>query len=129
MNENGFDLSSITPDALSGAISQLTRNPQLLSSIASMIGAPPPPTAQPSVETAADDSEEKAEKAEKSEAPKDMLATLAPLLSGGIKRTPGEERRDALLCALKPYMSGRRAEMIEYILKYGKFGDILKKLK
>ena len=129
MNENGFDLSSITPDALSGAISQLTRNPQLLSSIASMIGAPPPPNAQPSVETAADDSEEKAEKAEKSEAPKDMLATLAPLLSGGIKRTPGEERRDALLCALKPYMSGRRAEMIEYILKYGKFGDILKKLK
>ena len=129
MNENGFDLSSITPDALSGAISQLTRNPQLLSSIASMIGAPPPPNAQPSVETAADDSEEKAEKAEKSEAPKDMLATLAPLLSGGIKRTPGEERRDALLCALKPYMSGRGAEMIEYILKYGKFGDILKKLK
>ena len=126
MNENGFDLSSITPDALSGAISQLTRNPQLLSSIASMIGVPPPPNVQPSVETAADDSEEKAEK---SEAPKDMLATLAPLLSGGIKRTPGEERRDALLCALKPYMSGRRAEMIEYILKYGKFGDILKKLK
>lgn len=126
MNENGFDLSSITPDALSGAISQLTRNPQLLSSIASMMGAPPPPNAQPSVETAADDSEEKAEK---SEAPKDMLATLAPLLSGGIKRAPGEERRDALLCALKPYMSGRRAEMIEYILKYGKIGDILKKLK
>jgi hypothetical protein len=122
MNESGFDLSSITPDALSGAISQLTRNPQLLSSIASMIGAPAPPNADTAAEASVST-------AEKSEAPKDMLATLAPLLSGGIKRSPEEERRDALLCALKPYMSGRRAEMIEYILKYGKFGDILKKLK
>ncbi len=122
MNENGFDLSLITPDALSGAISQLTQNPQLLSSIAAMIGAPPPPNAETAVETATGD-------AEKADAPKDMLATLAPLLSGGIKRTPGEERRDALLCALKPYMSGRRSEMIDYILKYGKFGDMLKKLK
>ena len=66
MNGNGFDPSSITPDALSGAISQLTQNPQLLSSIAAMIGAPPPPNAQPSVETVVEDS------AEKPQVPKDI---------------------------------------------------------
>ena len=118
MNENGFDPSRITPDALSGAIAQLTQNPSLLSSIASMIGVPPPQS------TASQDSADKSGAQQK-----DIISTIAPLLSEGIKRSPDEKRRDAFLSALKPYVSGRRAEMIEYILKYGKFGDIIKKLK
>ncbi len=109
MSDTGFDLSSIPPEALSSAIAKLTENPEILSTVASAIGV-----------GASDGGEQ----------PPSIMATLAPMLSGfGGKKSPEEERRDALLCALKPYMSPRRREMIEYMLKFGKFGDVLKKLK
>ncbi len=103
MSETGFDLNSIPPEAISSAISKLTENPDLLTSVASAFGA---------------------------EAPSgNALSALLPMLGGSVKKTPEEERRDALLCALKPYLSTRRCEAIDYMLKFGKFGDIFKKLK
>lgn len=36
----------------------------------------------------------------------------------------GEDKKIALMCALKPYMSGRRREMIDYLIRINKLGDI-----
>lgn len=38
------------------------------------------------------------------------------------------DRRSALLCAMKPYLSPERQNAIDYIIKLGKLGDILKTL-
>ena len=122
MNENGLDPSALTPDAIAGVISQLTQNPQLLSTIASLIGASPTATKSESSEATAEPSPVTAQT-------QDVLSLLSPILSGAQKRSSECQHREALLCALKPYVSGRRAEMIDHILKYGKFGDMLKKLK
>ncbi len=85
----------------------------------------------------------------------EVMATLAPILSGGngggaaqhserseqkndasnddpsvpvasIKTdVPCRAHRTALLCALKPYMSPRRREAIDYIIKIDRIGDLL----
>ena len=38
------------------------------------------------------------------------------------------DRRAALLCAMKPYLSRERCQAIDYILKLSRLGDILKTL-
>lgn len=40
----------------------------------------------------------------------------------------GSESRAALLCAMKPYLSEDRRNAIDYIVKLGRLGDILKTL-
>ena len=40
----------------------------------------------------------------------------------------GRAHRTALLCALKPYMSPRRREAIDYIIKIDRIGDLLHSL-
>ena len=122
MDENSLEPSALTSDAIAGAISLLTQNPQLLSTITSLIGAPQPENQSEGVKTSAEPSPDTAPS-------HDVLSLLSPILSSVQKRSPESQRREALLCALKPYVSSRRAEMIDHVLKYGKFGDILKKLK
>ena len=45
-----------------------------------------------------------------------------------IKHSPGADSRTALLCAMKPYLSHDRQNAIDYIVKIGRLGDILKTL-
>ena len=40
----------------------------------------------------------------------------------------GHDSRTALLCAMKPYLSAERRQAIDYIVKLGRLGDILKTL-
>ncbi len=40
----------------------------------------------------------------------------------------GSDSRTALLCAMKPYLSADRQNAIDYIIKLGRLGDILKTL-
>lgn len=45
-----------------------------------------------------------------------------------IRHSPGADSRTALLCAMKPYLSHDRQNAIDYIVKIGRLGDILKTL-
>ena len=131
MSTGGFDLSSIPPDALSGAISQLTQHPEILSAVASAMGMPPP---SQSAEPAA------AEASPTAAAPSlpsiggagDIMSSLGPILSamgGNVKKDPRCQHRESLLCALKPYLSDERCRLLDQILKISQFGDILKMIK
>lgn len=40
----------------------------------------------------------------------------------------GQDRRAALLCAMKPYLSHDRQDAIDYIIKLSRLGDVLKSL-
>lgn len=48
---------------------------------------------------------------------------------GGAKPPPGCDRRVALLSALKPYMSPRRCEAIDYLIRINRMGDILRRVR
>lgn len=62
----------------------------------------------------------------------DVMAAMGPLLSGGGGGKGGGgkksecDKRTALLLALKPYMSPRRREAIDYIIRLNKLGDVIK---
>ena len=62
----------------------------------------------------------------------DVLGLLAPILKKGGKdrdgRRKGLGKSTALLCALKPYLSGSRHETIDKLIELQKIGEILEKL-
>lgn len=51
-------------------------------------------------------------------------------LEAGIpnKKSSADDRRAALLCAMKPYLSHDRQQAIDYILKLSRLGNVLKSL-
>lgn len=114
MSESGFDLSAIPADALSDAISKISEHPEIISTVASALNLG---------EGAA------TEKPPQAEGLGSIMTMLGPLLSGGAKKSPRDNQRDALLCALKPYLSEERRHLIDNILKFGQLGNILKLIK
>ena len=70
---------------------------------------------------------------------RDTLGTSQPAISTSKVSEPthadhldksgrGSDSRTALLCAMKPYLSQDRRNAIDYIVKLGRLGDILKTL-
>lgn len=66
----------------------------------------------------------------------EVISVLRPMFGdGGQKAPPKNEsphasnRRMTLLCALKPYLSPRRCEAIDYITRISKLGDMMKNMK
>ena len=67
------------------------------------------------------------------------VETAAPLLrglagrGGGAENAPAADtelaRREALVCALKPYLSPARREAAEYLLRLWRLGEALKGLR
>ena len=120
---NGFDLGSIPPDALSGAIAQLSAHPEIISAVASALGGskesemnnPAPTSATPS--------------APNFSALMDSITPVMAALGGKHKKDPRDEHRYALLCALKPYLNEDRRRVLDNILRIGQLGDIFKMMK
>lgn len=124
MNGGGFDLGSISPEALSGAISQISAHPELISAVASALGnSAPEENEKDSSPTSAPPSEPNLSA---------IISSLSPVmaaLGGKHKKDPRDEHRYALLCALKPYLNDERQRVLDHILKIGQLGDILKMIK
>ena len=104
-------------------LSSLLSNPELLVKLPSIISA-----AKPIIDMFSQSQKSL------SAAPSDSVATGA-LISGSDNksaptRTLGREAecRNALLCAMKPYLSSDRQNTIDYIVKLSRLGDILKTL-
>ncbi len=55
-------------------------------------------------------------------------ASQAAPVSLTASQNKGADSRTALLCAMKPYLSRDRQNAIDYIIKLGRLGDILKTL-
>ncbi len=121
------------PD-LSGIMSMISENPALMEMASNiMSGLPKSPPAPES---------EAAPSAEGSGAPSsvespfgpppsfdpELLAKLMPMLGGGelAKRSPSDERRCALLRAIRPYLSPERRDAIDYMLKFSKLTDLMR---
>lgn len=59
----------------------------------------------------------------------DLISVMKPLLGGSAPTSGGMDKKLALLCALKPYLSPKRQETVDYITKMSKLGDTLKHIK
>ena len=136
MGAEGFDLSalsSISPEAISSAIGQISQHPEILSVIGSVLGGQTgggEPSQDKSDATAfAPVSASPSELHQKSS---DVLGAFAPILSaigGNVKKSPKDAHRDALLCALKPYLNEGRQSFIDNVMKLSQFGDLFKLIK
>ena len=113
------------PD-LSGAIEKLLAHPELLASVASVLGKPPPASAL---------SEEQEPSAEESTPPSpapEAISAMAPLLAGlskgGVSFSPRkDDPRVCLLRALKPYVSAGRCEAIDTMIRITPLVDLLQR--
>lgn len=66
----------------------------------------------------------------------DSVSAVAPLLRGVLGGGKGEgegkgkcSRREALLLALKPYLSPERCDMVEYLIRMSRISDLLRSLQ
>ena len=135
IEKSGEVTDGLSSAAIAGALSKLREHPEIISAVAGALSGGNQSAKSESDEASAvtDGGSVAPFSIEKiSEA----MTTLAPLLSGmGSSRTEKEikgsreDHRHALLCALRPYLSRDRREMIDYILKFGKIGDLIKKMK
>ena len=108
-------------------LSSLLSNPELISKLPAILsgvkpildilkstGAAPQGIPSPAVPTSAAITPN-------TETKKDTPASL-------VHRSHASDSRTALLCAMKPYLSRDRQNAIDYIVKIGRLGDILKTL-
>ena len=114
-------------DAISGAVRSLLERPELISSVASALGVELG-GAKRTVEGTAVEPDTAEPKKDGSDSTEATVAALAPVLSR-LSAGGGEFRHEALLCALKPYVSPSRAEAIDHILKFAKMSSLVKGLK
>jgi hypothetical protein len=134
-------LGGFSPGDISSAIAKLREHPEIISAVSSALSGSfsspketKPEGMEAPSETAAAESSVSAIPSEKIS---QVMATLAPMFSEVSKDSrlekeitgSREEHRYALLCALRPYLSRERREMVDYILKFGKIGELLKKIK
>lgn len=63
----------------------------------------------------------------------EVISVLRPMLTHDAEKKPPQksspDRRTALLCALKPYLSPRRCEAIDYFTRISKLGEMMKQMK
>ena len=114
------------PQGASGGgdvLSSLLSNPEIIGKLPGLLSSIKPvlEMLMTSAGTSAPASMPQGEAVQVSALPEDT-PTLA------VKRSPGAESRTALLCAMKPYLSRDRQNAIDYIVKIGRLGDILKTL-
>ena len=126
------------PSSLSDAINMLMENPSIISSVASALGNLSVSGDSQATNTVAEaQNEPDAGKEARAFPPPDLsalAATLTPLMSGrrNSERRQGEtdaDRREALLCALKPYVSEGRREAIDYIIRISRMSEALKTIQ
>ena len=117
--------------AISSAIAKLKEHPEIISAVASALAGGSEQSAP------AEETTEQVSGAGATGIPmeklSEIISTIGPMLSdtqfkSEIKGSR-EDHRYALLFALRPYLSDGRREMVDYVLRFGRIGDLIKKMK
>lgn len=102
----------------SDILTSLLSNPDLLSKLPQLISVIGPLMSSLSSQTATNTSPPRENEAK----------PVAAIPSISVSKKNESDHRAALLCAMKPYLSPERQNAIDYIIKLGKLGEILKTL-
>ena len=151
MEQNEHLTPSQEPNPLSGALSSLLSNPEMMERIRSIAGqfskdaspvdtpATPPPTSAP-IGVPADGLASVLENPELMAKLPQIMSMLGPMLSTptvGVgspasprppRRSP-EDCRNDLLLALKPFLSPERCRAIDTLLRISRLGNVLRQMK
>ncbi len=125
MSETGKkDLSSMNPADLQNAVQTILGDPAFGKLLGEITGGGEEKAAPAAVPQISPDMLSKLPQ---------MMSALAPLLSGGEKKsnsTAGDdgEKRKRLLAALRPYLSGARRDAVDSIMKVTEMTDIMGKM-
>lgn len=104
--------------------SALLSNPELLAKLPSLISSIKPMLDMLGMGAKSSPSSTPVSSAHESSSHGDRGAIEA----GALVKKQSDDRRAALLCAMKPYLSRDRQQAVDYIIKLGRLGDILKTL-
>lgn len=125
-------------EGLADILASITGNPELMKKISGIVGGAPSDATKEKEEAkaAAGIGDVLANPELMAKLP-EVIAVLRPMMSeGDSKSQPKKDgqvdatsRRMALLYALKPYLSPRRCEAIDYIARMSKMGDLMKNIK
>ena len=131
------DNENLPRPSLSDAIEKLMSDPTLLSTVARALG-----DVKPKMPSEDEGRSEEAQKNDSSMAMPDvsqLMSILSPMISKPQKERKdtsvtrasdsGRAEREALLCALKPYVSNGRKEAIDYIIRLSKISDLLRQIE
>ncbi|MBR4873953.1 MAG: hypothetical protein IKV00_08970 [Clostridia bacterium] len=119
---------------LADVLGSLMSNEALMSQIAKIVSeADTPPPKEPTPEQEAVSAPLPLDPQIMEKLP-EVVAAIRPFLAGeSAPQKPAgggaSSHRTALLCALKPYLSPRRREAIDYITRISKLGDVMKQMK
>ena len=134
------DISGQTgaPPSIADAIEKLRENPEIISMVASALGGSVSKNEASKEPEAPNSAMEESGNSPKSPDMGQLVSSLAPLLSSmgrsPTKDTHPHERsgrtseREALLCALKPYVSENRRAAIDYVIRISQVSDMFKHL-
>ncbi len=118
---------------LSGIMNMLSGNPELIKMASGILsGLPKAPPPELEDQTLASPAPDVVDIPPPPSFDPALFAKIAPMLSGqgngvpSIKPSPNDERRCALLQALRPYLSPERREAIDYMLKFSKLTDLMR---
>ena len=109
-----------TPTQGGDILSSLLSNSDLILKLPSIISA-----AKPIIELFSQGQRPNIEQTPKSDS---VAASAQPVSAISAKQPHGTDHRTALLCAMKPYLGNERRQIIDYIVKLSRLGDILKTL-
>ena len=126
----------ISSKSISDAIAMLKNDPSIISTVASALSGSTSSEASESDEEISQQDPPQAIGVHQGELNLDKLpeiiSVIAPMLSGKQSQfhpKASDDHRTALLCALKPYLSSGRQEIIDSIIKISKLSEMIKRLK
>lgn len=128
------DITNSNSHDISGILGELLSNKELMSKISEIAGNTKPqentntettPTSAVSIDSLLSNPDMMAKLPE-------VISAIKPLMSGtksDEKKSPQFDKRMGLLMAMKPYLSPKRCEAIDYIVRMSKLSETVKGLK
>lgn len=125
-----------SPDGIPELLNTILLNREVMDKISAIVGTPSEDDDSKSTDTTATDPESILSDPSIMAKLPEVISVLRPMLGNvghekeHTKSAPhAGDRRMALLCALKPYLSPRRCEAIDYITRISRLGDVMKNFK
>lgn len=128
--------STPSPDEIPELLNTILSNREVMDKISAIVGTPSEDDDSKSTDTTATGPESILSDPSIMAKLPEVISVLRPMLGNvghekeHTKSAPhAGDRRMALLCALKPYLSPRRCEAIDYITRISRLGDVMKNFK
>ena len=125
-----------SPDGIPELLNTIMSNTEVMDKISAIVGAPSEEDSSKSTANTATGPESILSDPSIMAKLPEVISVLRPMLGESHEKEHTKksaphagDRRIALLCALKPYLSPRRCEAIDYITRISRLGDVMKNFK